>query len=181
MAIINQNKRRIISTHTENKDMETDKNFQELKSEFENFKKQSTERLDDLSVIAFHNKIRWRLSIFGFLFAFLLGLFAISTSLRSFSLDSMAYLGWTTAVLTTIIVILMGWQIFNIIEYKGHREEIKEVIKRESNSLHKHIKQTKENLENELREEIDIQKISKDVILEIDQITRSRLRAKGIK
>jgi hypothetical protein len=48
---------------------------------------------------------------------------AICVSLESFSLDSTAFLGWTVAVLSMLVVLLMGWNLYTIIDTKKAMKE----------------------------------------------------------
>jgi hypothetical protein len=52
---------------------------------------------------------------------------AICISLPVLSIDSMGFLGWTMAVLSMLVVILMGWHIFNILDLKELRESVSKI------------------------------------------------------
>ncbi|MDR0573037.1 MAG: hypothetical protein LBG96_03225 [Tannerella sp.] len=43
---------------------------------------------------------------------------AICMTFDSFSLSETAYLGWIVAVLSTLVVILIGWQVYSFFDYK---------------------------------------------------------------
>jgi hypothetical protein len=49
----------------------------------------------------------------------ILSILAICMSVDAFSLSETAYLGWIVAVLSTLIVVLIGWQIHTIIDTKS--------------------------------------------------------------
>ncbi|KAA6334756.1 hypothetical protein EZS27_016962 [termite gut metagenome] len=55
-----------------------------------------------------------------------LSIIAICTSLRCFSIGETAYLGWVVAVLSMLVVVLISWQIFSLIEVKDIVREINE-------------------------------------------------------
>jgi hypothetical protein len=44
---------------------------------------------------------------------------AICTSLNSFCISETAYLGWIVAVLSTLVVVLIGWQIYSVIDFRA--------------------------------------------------------------
>jgi hypothetical protein len=73
--------------------------------------------------------------------AVVLGVIALCVSLCAFSIDSMAFLGWTIAVLSMIVVVLMGWHIFSILDLKEYR-----VALSKTDSLEKDIRQFKVQL-----------------------------------
>jgi hypothetical protein len=58
--------------------------------------------------------------------AIVMSIIAICSSLKSFSLSETAYLGWTISVLSMLVVILMGWQIYKGIELQNFKNEIEE-------------------------------------------------------
>ena len=105
------------------------------------------ERVENLSELVMHTRIRGRFYKVVSAFALIGSVIAICTSLKSFSLDSAAYLGWVVASFSTILVVLMGWQIFNIIEFKGYKEEIREMVKIEGSSLRKQISEFKDKMD----------------------------------
>jgi hypothetical protein len=49
---------------------------------------------------------------------------AICTSLDGFCLSETAYLGWIVAVLSTLVVVLIGWQIYSVIDFKASTKKI---------------------------------------------------------
>ncbi|OAV73499.1 hypothetical protein Barb6_00166 [Bacteroidales bacterium Barb6] len=55
---------------------------------------------------------------------------AICTSLQSFSLDSSSYIGWIVAVLSTLVVVLIGWQIYTTIDAKEVLQKVSEIEKK---------------------------------------------------
>jgi hypothetical protein len=50
-----------------------------------------------------------------------LGIISLCVSLTAFSIDSTAFLGWTMSVLALLVVVLMSWQIFNVLDLKEYR------------------------------------------------------------
>jgi hypothetical protein len=68
-----------------------------------------------------------RICVFVIL-ALIVSVLAICVSLNAFSLDSMAFLGWTTAMLSMLVVVLMGWQIFNIVELKELKNNFNDIV-----------------------------------------------------
>jgi hypothetical protein len=79
--------------------------------------------------------------------------FAICTSLKAFSLDSMAYLGLIIATLSMLVIVLMSWQIFNIIDLRELKSEIKEFTKLEGQV--QDIKRDITKLERQINNSID--------------------------
>jgi cation transport ATPase len=75
---------------------------------------------------------------------------AICLSLSVFSIDSTAFLGWTVAVLSMAVVVLMGWQIFNVLDLKEYRDALRkiDVLKESVEQLKKEVYTSiKENTE----------------------------------
>jgi hypothetical protein len=56
--------------------------------------------------------------------SFVFSLLAICRSTHAFPYDSMAFLGWTVAVLSMLVVVLMGWHIFNILNLKDALKKV---------------------------------------------------------
>ena len=121
---------------------EVSENYIQLK-ELKSLVESLTERINSLSEIAIHRKIYRHFSIWVSIIALITSITAICTSLVAFSLDSAAYLGVVVAILSSLVVILIGWQIFNIIDLKGYKEEIGEGIKLKFNYLQKNIEKLK--------------------------------------
>ena len=96
-----------------------------------------SERLDDLSEILINRKIYKRFSTWVSIAAILVSIVAICTSLEAFSLDSYAYIGIIVAILALLVAVLIGWQIYKVIELKSHKEEIRESVELKFKSLRK--------------------------------------------
>jgi hypothetical protein len=91
--------------------------------------------------------------------AIVVSILAICTSLSSFSLSETAYLGWTVSVLSTLVVILMGRQIYEIVHLNQYKTEIE-----------KRIRET----EREIKSSIDnsIQEIKLSINPSIDEVIK---------
>jgi len=121
--------------------------FEKYKTQIDEMKQKNTnltERIENLSEIALNKKSYIRFYVLISIISIIISLIAICTSLKSFSISNEAYVGWSIAILSTIIVVLMGWQIFNIIELKGYKESVSERIEDKVKTLHRTI----DNFEN---------------------------------
>ena len=123
-----------------------DINIDELKSELEKFREYSTERMDNLSEVSFHRKVFAKFSLLISVLALSVSVVAICLSLKSFSMDSFSFLGWTMSVLSFLVVVLIGWQIFNIIELRAYKKEINEWIEYRFNLSRKDFKILETNI-----------------------------------
>jgi hypothetical protein len=63
--------------------------------------------------------------------ALILSIIALCTSLKAFAMDDMAYVGWIIAILSTLVLILMGWNIYSVIDIKNAKKEIMHEVKTE--------------------------------------------------
>ncbi|MDR1199727.1 MAG: hypothetical protein LBK94_12080 [Prevotellaceae bacterium] len=61
-----------------------------------------------------------KISLWISIFAIIIGIIAICTSLNGFSLSETSYLGWTISVLSMLVMILIGWQVYSIIFLENH-------------------------------------------------------------
>ncbi|MDR1455948.1 MAG: hypothetical protein LBJ01_09880 [Tannerella sp.] len=71
---------------------------------------------------------RDRLALTIAVIAIILSIVAICTSLNSFSIDETAYLGWVVAVLSTLVVVLIGWNIFTVIDVKSEQKKTSDYL-----------------------------------------------------
>jgi hypothetical protein len=60
--------------------------------------------------------------------AIILSVIAICTSLKAFSLSSTAYLGVVVAVLSMLVVVLIGWQIYSFFDFKESSRKIESLV-----------------------------------------------------
>ena len=65
--------------------------------------------------------------------ALLLSIVALCTSLKAFTIDSMAFVGWTIAAFTVLVAILMGWNFHKVAEVKEIKKQM-EADKKEFDS-----------------------------------------------
>ena len=56
------------------------------------------------------------------------GIVAICVSLDAFSLSNTAYLGWIIAILSTLVLALIGWQVYSLIDFKEQQKSLKPTI-----------------------------------------------------
>jgi hypothetical protein len=61
--------------------------------------------------------------------AIVISILAICTSLQSFSVSETAYLGWIVSVLSTLVVVLIGWQIYSFFNIKDSIETLESTKK----------------------------------------------------
>jgi hypothetical protein len=69
-----------------------------------------------------------KLSLFISCSAVAMSIIAICTSLNSFSVDETAYLGWIVAVLSTLVVVLIGWQIYSFFDFKESNKKVESIV-----------------------------------------------------
>jgi hypothetical protein len=71
-------------------------------------------------------KCGWVLLIIIIVIA-VLSVLALCMALPAFSADSMSFLGWTVAVLSMLVVVLMGWHIFSVLDLKEYRTALRDI------------------------------------------------------
>ena len=87
--------------------------------------------------------------------AIVVSIIAICTSLNGFSLSETAYLGWAVAALSTLVVVLITWNIYNVIDIRNIRKDVEEI-------LQKSLKDARDGINDEIGKKIS------DVYKEID-------------
>jgi len=112
-----------------------------------------TSRVDELAEgrndsdeISMHRKNRHSFCFFFSAFALIISIIAILTSLESFSPDSEAFLSVVVAALSVLVVVLLGWHFYNIIELKGYKEQINERIERKTRMFEKRYEKKMDSL-----------------------------------
>jgi hypothetical protein len=86
---------------------------------------------------------RENLALFISIIAGVISIVAICTSLNAFTIGETAYLGWAIAALSTLVVVLIGWNILSVIDVKS---EIEKMNKRVEGIDQKNIQWRNENL-----------------------------------
>jgi hypothetical protein len=69
-----------------------------------------------------------RLSLFISCSAIVVSTIAICTSLKGFSIDETAYLGWVVAVLSTLVLVLIGWQVYSFFDFRESDKKVKSIV-----------------------------------------------------
>jgi hypothetical protein len=68
-----------------------------------------------------------RLNLFISCSAVAISIIAICTSLKGFSISETAYLGWIVAVLSTLVLVLIGWQIYSFFDFKESNKKVESI------------------------------------------------------
>ena len=114
-------------------------------------------------------KLNFILSILAIL-AITISIVAICTSLKVFNIGSTAYLGLAVATLSTLVLVLIGWNIYTVIDVRSIKDEIdnkiNQLIKVKGDEIKSEIKIRYENKSKEL--DIDITKLKARFIQEYE-------------
>jgi len=95
--------------------------------------------------------------------AFLASVAAICVAYEQFSLGEMAFLGWVVAVLSTLVLILIGWDIYKVVEINRRLDE----KSRENNEVLDKVRSKLAHLEffgSEKKTSLSNMEISKQVV-----------------